>query len=776
MKRDFYGRLVAGRKGALLVATAFAGFSGQAYAQQDPGAPVAPGVSASAAANAGDNGEIVVTALKRDTRLQDTPISISAVSSQTIANSGVQSMADLGASVPSLNFVDGGPSSRRVVIRGIQASGEPTVGVYYDETPVTGSIGASNDAGGSTPELRLFDVERVEVLRGPQGTLYGSGSMGGTLRIIYKKPSFEDEGAADVTLSGTEGGGFNYEANGVINAPIVQDKIAVRAVGFYRKRDGYIDNTALGIKNINDDKSYGGRVMLRLKPTETLTLDAAAYFNRTRTDTPNWTLEDGKYNSDNYTRLPIRDDLDLYSLTANWDLGGVTATGVVSYMKRDLSSQSDVSRFIRNNRTPARCSTLVAGGAACSTDQLSDFYGLVDSQSTSVLFPQQKMDVWTAELRLSSSGSGPLNWTAGGFFSSRKTDVANPQVNADPTTGEVIYPLQTATIRFIDDKLKQVAGFGEVSWDITSRFNLTAGGRYFKYTKDIYGETTVPSILVGARVTPLTHVESDEDGWVFKFNGSYKITDNVMFYAEAAQGFRPGGANQVLGLDAAFTPYGSDRLWNYEAGLKTTSFDRRLFLNVDVFQINWSDMQVTARTPNGAFSYITNAGKARIRGVEAEGTLRPMDGVNIQANASYIDAKLTEDQPNAGTVNPAAGFKGDRIPYVPKFTAGVGAEYDWAINDLVGGMARLDANHVGSSWSEFRPTYVYARKIDSYQLVNVRAGIEGPDKQWGAYLFVTNLLNDTAITRATSSAIAAGRTLVTSAAPRTYGVNFRTSF
>lgn len=746
----------------LLTATAVAAISGNAFAQE------------TTASTESGSDEIVVTALKRSTNLQDTPISISAVTGAALANSGVQSIADLNSSVPSLTFEDGGPSNRRVVIRGIRAAGEPTVGTYYDETPVTGSIGAGNDSGGSTPELRLFDVERVEVLRGPQGTLYGSGSMGGTLRVIYQKPTFNTEGAVDASLSDTRYGGLNYEGSAMVNVPIVDDKVAVRAVGFYRNANGYIDNTTLNIKNINDNKSYGGRFLLRLQPTEALTVDAAAYINRNRTDTNAWTLTSGKFNSDALTRQPVRDDLELYSLTANYDFGGVVMTGVVSYLHRDLESVSDVSRFIRSTRTAAGCAGRVGGGQACSTTQLADYYALVDSQSSSALFPQQSMKSWTAELRLSSDGSGPLNWTVGGFYSDRDTSVANPQVNTDPVTGVIIEPQQIATVRFIDDSLRQVAAFGEFSYDVTDRFNLTVGGRYFRYNKDISGQTTIGSILVGAVVRPLSFVKSKEDGTVVKFNGSYKITDDVLFYAEAAQGFRPGGANQVIGLAQELTPYKSDSLWNYEVGLKNTLFDRKLFLNVDVFQIDWSDMQITGRTPNGAFSFITNAGKARVRGVEMEATLRPVRGLSISGNASYIDAKLRENQSNANVSAP--GLKGDRIPFVPKFSAGIGAQYNWALTDTLSGMVRVDGNTVGGSYSDFRPTGTFTRKIDSYQLVNMRAGVEGPDQKWGAYLFVTNLFDSTAITRATSSAIAVGRTLVNSATPRTIGVNLRTKF
>ncbi|WP_232476248.1 TonB-dependent receptor [Flavisphingomonas formosensis] len=722
-----------------------------------------------------DEGEILVTALKRSTAIQETPISISAVTGEAIANSGVQSIADLGATTPGLNFVDGGPSQRRVVIRGIQGPGEPMIGTYYDETPVTGMIGASNDAGGSTPELRLFDVNRVEVLRGPQGTLYGSGSMGGTLRVIYNKPALDKvEGMADASLSNTHEGGWNYEVNGMVNVPLATDKVGLRAVAFYRKQDGFIDNKVLGINNINQQKSYGGRFLLRMVPSERWTIDIAGYFNHADTDTSTWTLQAGKYVADAYTRQPVRDNVQLYSVTSSYDLDFATLTASGSYMHRTLSSVSDVSRYIRGQRTPARCATLVGGGAACSADQLTNFYALVDGQSTSALFPQQEMDAWTAELRLSSSGKGPLNWTVGGFYSDRNIVVTNPQVNADPATGKIIYPLEYATVRNIDDTLTQLAGFGEVSWDITDKLNLTGGARYFHYEKDIFGSTPIPSILVGARITPRTEVKSSENGWVFKANASYKITRDIMVYGEAAQGFRPGGANQVLGLDAAFTAYDSDSLWNYELGVKSSLFDRKMTLNVDVFQIDWSRMQVTLRTPNGAFSYIGNAGKARVRGVEAETSIRPASGLTLLGNISYIDAKLTENQ-NTG-VTATSGLKGDRIPYVPRLMGGASAQYSWPLNAKLSGFARADFNYVGSSWSDFRPNYVYARHVDDYALVNARLGVEQPDNKWGVYLFVTNLFDATAITRQTSSAIAVGRTLVTSATPRTIGVNVRTSF
>lgn len=742
---------------SLLGASAIAAIAGPALAQSAQPAAVE---------------EVVVTALKRATNLQETPISISAVTAETIANSGVQSIADLGATVPGLTFVNAGPSFSRVVIRGINAAGEPTVGVYYDETPVTGSIGATNNAGGSTPELRLFDVERVEVLRGPQGTLYGSGSMGGTLRTIYNKPSYDFESAADGSLSKTEGASdWTYEAQGMVNIPLVQDKAALRLVGFYRDAAGYIDNTYLNLKDFNSTETYGGRALLRVTPTENLTIDFAAYINRTEAEQPNWFTDLGEFKSDARTRQPLTDDLDLYSVTANLDLGAVEAVGSVSYMRRDLTSTSDVTQFMEGFRTPARCAPLFNGGAACDPATLQSYYDYVDTQYPAALNPQQKMDTYTAELRFSSNYESALQWTVGGFFSDRKTVVWNPQVGADPVTGALYDPQVVMTGRVIDDTLKQYAGFGELSFDVNERLNFTAGARYFKYTKDIIGETLVGSRLVGAVVTPPTHVQSDEKGWMLRFNGSYKVTDDIMVYAEASQGYRPGGANQVLGLPGNLTPYESDQLWNYEAGVKTAFWDRRATFNADIFQIDWTDMQVRILTPNGAFSYIGNAGKARIRGLEAEGAVNPIAGLSITGNFAVMEAELTEDQPGAGTTIPNAGLKGDRIPYVPKFQGALSAQYVWPVAESFNGFARIDLNHVGSSYNELRTSFIYARKIDSYELVNARVGVEADD--WGAYLFVTNLFDDAAILSKTAGATTIGRTWAFSATPRTIGVNLR---
>ncbi|HWU01340.1 MAG TPA: TonB-dependent receptor, partial [Novosphingobium sp.] len=476
---------------------------------------------------------------------------------------------------------------------------------------------------------------------------------------------------------------------------------------------------------------------------------------------------------DALTRQPITDDFNLYSGTVNWDLGAVKLTGIVSYQDRYLASGSDVTKYIQTLRTAASCARIYNSGATCGSSTLSNYYAFVDNQIPSALDPQQNMKTISSELRLSSNRSGPLNWTVGGFFSRRKIDVANPQVHA-AADGTLQPDATLITVRYINDRLKQIAAFGEVSWDITRRLNLTGGMRYFRYDRTITGQTPIGNVLVGSSVLPLTTVASSEDGEIFKGNASYKITRNIMVYAEAAQGFRPGGINQTIGLDPSLAPYRSDSLWNYEVGVKSTLFDRLLTLNADVYQIDWSNMQITGRTTNGAFSFITNAGAARVRGIEAEATLRPMRGLILQGNGTYTDAVLTTNQ--STTAVTAAGLKGDRIPYVPKFTGGVSAEYNWAMSSRIAGMARIDLRHASGSYSDFRPTGTYTRFMKGYELVNLRVGGTLDDGRLGVYLFVNNLFDTTAILRATSSAILVGRTAVTSAQPRTIGLNLQTKF
>lgn len=735
--------------------------------------PVAAQAQSAPADTAETGADIVVTALRRDSTVQTTPLAITAITGETLTNAGVTNIADYAKFVPSLRIQDNGPGQRRVSLRGVQASGEATVGVYYDDTPVTGSVGVSSDAAGRTADFTLFDVNRIEVLRGPQGTLYGASSMGGAIRVIFNKPSDEYEGTVEAQAQTTRGGGFGYFVNGMVNVPIVKDVLAARAVLYRRDSDGYIDNTFLDRKNVNDYTATGGRLMLRFTPTSNFTLDATAAFENTDAVSATWNPLVGEYKSAAQVNLPYTDKSQLYSLTANWDIGFANLTSITSYQHRKSAYAADDSYYIGTYRTPARCASYVNAGGACSADQLSSYYGYIDSLSPAAIYYPGSTKDFTQEVRLSSTGDNAFDWTVGGFFQDRKNDVTSSDARADDATGEIIFPVQLFYRREIFDKLKQVAVFGEGTYHVTSALSLTAGIRYYDYDKTVSGFTDIGWTLIGAPVRPVNTVDSSENGTLLKFNASWQVNPDMLFYATASQGFRPGGANQVIGLSADLTPYQSDKLWNYEVGSKFSFLDRAVTLNLAAFQIDWDNMQVSGRTTNGAFSFLSNAGAARIRGLEAEIFARPMPGLQLNFSGNYLDAKLTEDQISDAVV--AAGRSGDRIPYIPHFAGSVGAEYRTPVSDTVEFFARADVNYVGSSYSEFRPTNVYRVKMDDYALANLRIGFELPESDTGVYLFVNNVFDAVAINRASMSSTPNSYG-ATSAAPRTIGVNLRRDF
>jgi outer membrane receptor protein involved in Fe transport len=331
-------------------------------------------------------------------------------------------------------------------------------------------------------------------------------------------------------------------------------------------------------------------------------------------------------------------------------------------------------------------------------------------------------------------------------------------------------PLRLDYFRFVQTNERQAAGFGELSVEPLADLTLTAGARYYSYEKNTAGQVVLGNPIVNTVANSLTSEGTNASGWLEKLNISYKLNPRDLVYAAASKGFRPGGANNIPALRANLISYRPDSLWNYELGLKSSGFDNRLIFNTAVYDVEWSNMQTTARTADGLFSFITNAGKARSRGAETDLTLLPMRGLSVHAGVGYTDAKLTQDQSTSSVlVTATTGRKGDYIPNVPDWTASAGAAYTWALNGNFNYLVSADYAYTGRMQSTFRTTDPYYAAYGNFGTLGLRAGIE--NENMGVYIFGQNVGNTVGNTAVMSTF---GLTRLSyGIAPSTYGANVR---
>lgn len=726
---------------------------------------------APAAAEEQGGGDIVVTALRRESTLQDTPVAISAFSGDDLARQGVTRLADIMRSSPGLNLTENESGRSRVSIRGIQASGEMTVGLFYDDIQVNGPAGTSADAGLMSPMLSLFDIERVEVLRGPQGTLYGGSSISGTLRVIFNKPDVNNyAGLVEGQVSGTQdANGVGYAVRGMVNAPIVEGKLAARATLYRERQPGWVDNITLGQKGINEATTEGGRLSLGWHPTDDLTITASAQFQNRQVDGSSlWSPSLNKYDSTASARIPWNEKLQLYGLTGTWDLGPVAITSATSYYRWKAQRVNDTSVGYRNNvLAGTHCRYYFGIDGSCTTEQQAEYRTAALATLPVMELTLMDLESFTQELRVSSTGKGPLQWTVGGFYEDRNDHTHAIAAQADQASGALIRPYVSFGDRFIDTYLTQKALFGELTYTLADRLTLTAGARHYDYSKDVGGSRTGVNYYIGQTPLAYTSVSADSKGWLTKFSASYKFSTDILGYVTASQGMRPGGANFIVGLPSDLVAYAPDKTWNYEAGVKSTLFDRKLTLNAAVYHIDWSNMQISTRTTDLLFSYISNASAADIDGFELEAVLRPVAGLTLGVSGNYLDARLSKD------VSPTIAMAGDRIPYVSKYAGAAYADYGWALSDSVDAFVRLDYSYTGTAHNVLRPTNAYYAKQGDYSVFNLRASLSSG--AWSGDVFVNNIFDKAGINLANSTPVDRAN-YVNTITPRTVGLIVRRSF
>lgn len=684
--------------------------------------------------------EIVVTATKRATPLQDTPVSITALSGDTLASAGADNFEDFAKLVPGLTFTDLGPGNKRYALRGLQSPGEPEVALYYDEIPVTGLPGGSLDTGAGQLDLKLVDVDRIEVLRGPEGTLYGNGSEGGAIRIISNRPVLDKfEGFSEITGSVTEGGAPSYALTQMLNIPLIDNVFAVRIAGYYRHEGGWIDdvyqsNIALpqiDKNNLNGEQTGGVRVSFSLQVNDRWNITDVTYYQHLHSDNsfetyPSFAGSADPYVSKAFVRTPWLDEAVMNNLISIYELPWASFVATGSYQHRTVDTATDTTRYLLSL---FGC-TIYNWDRSCGGPQILP----------AASFAYEKVDAWSGEARLVSSSRGPLQWTAGGAFQNTK-DFHNSQVATTDSAGYVDFDAGGNAIgrlfaRNNYDDFNQYSIFGNVGYEIVHDLTGSVGLRWFhSYRSDqqIILQQFFPNSPTGAEP-----FQAFSQGALFKsFDLSYKVSPQALVYVQASQGFRAGGPNYPGGFTETAPPYRSDSVWDYEAGLKATLADGRIKWNSAVFWIDWKDLQVIL--PQATFSYISNSGAARSQGFESEFAAEIVRDLTANVGVSFNNAQLVGPQP---IISDAANQlrAGDRLAGVPEWTANAGLSYRQHPSRNYSLIERVDVSYQSSRSTVVapqNPAYFVARP---YELVDLHCQLERADG-WTITAGIENVFN-----------------------------------
>jgi outer membrane receptor protein involved in Fe transport len=665
---------------------------------------------------------IVVTAQKRTQVLIDVPQSITVVSGATLENQQANSFQDYLKLVPGLQLDQSNPGEGRLILRGLNTGGvASTVAVYLDETPFGSSTGLVNGAV-LAGDFDTFDVARVEVLRGPQGTLYGASSLGGLLKFVTNEPdTTKVEARGRVSLEDTKGGDLSYRGHAVVNIPL-SDTIAFRASGTYRNDGGFIDSngdsfvtpidtviTSDDKNNINRVKSYGGRASILFKPSDVFDLRLSAYLQNIRTKSPTIVESDpdtleSLYDGPTQHRFaePYGDlDYRVYNALLNYDLGFGTLTSSTSFSKQNQTRRQDLT---------------------FNLSWLIELFSGVPNEL--VLDQNTNSKKFTQEIRLTSHDDDRFEWLVGGYYTHEDGLILQEYVTLAPgTKTEIITPLGVLAEVSLDSKYKEIAGFANATIHLGQQFHLDFGGRYSHNNQDA-AQTGIGALAGGLPIN--TDLESSDNVFTYSVAPRYEINDHASVYARIAKGYRPGGPNVLppnppAGLPTTFDP---DTATTYELGFKGETADRRASLDVAIYHISWNDIQLVTSINN--FGLNINGGNAKSDGAEFTATWRPIKGLSTSINGAYTNARLADDLPPVG--GQVAAFDGDRLPFTPKFSLGVNADYNWSLGGtteaFVGGSLRALSKQTADYDADFFATNDEHRKVDGYSVVDLRGGVD----------------------------------------------------
>ena len=686
--------------------------------------------------------EVVVTATRRSESVQDVPYNISAFSGDALSVNGVDDASDLVRVIPGLSAIDTGQRNRNVLaIRGLNASGldandeagaVSTVGTYIDDTPIN-------------IDLRVLDLNRVEVLRGPQGTLFGAGSLGGTLRYILNKPQFDDTYSAslDAGVSHTEeSDGVNYHADLIVNVP-VNDKLALRGYLGRVEKDGFIDYDNVGglfsgitgtkVEDVNNEEINSARFAMTWLPTDTMEVNLNYLFQEQKTggrQVVNKPFTGDDYSNSLQHTEPNALENHLFTGNITWDTPSVEFTSTTSWHLYDEEGRRDQAGLLINldygyEGFPA-FRAFTADGANSGT--------------------------FTQEFRAVSTADGPWKWIAGAFY----TKIADERTSFETTPGMATFFGQTNVNDFeyvsqTSEDIDELAVYGEVSYQFTDAWQITAGARYFMLDQETASCTDFP-LYENMPGTPAFEAGDCNSGqesitdYITKFNTSYYFTDDIMGYFTRSEGFRRGGSNalpnsgqqgaDVLPSERTYKP---DETINYEIGMRTSWDDvgiaDQVIFNAAAFYIDWKDIQLKGLTQAAALPIILNSGDAESMGVEVETKAAFSEALTGVLGYSFTEAQLTSTPKHPSII----GGAGDRLPAVPRHQLSAGIDYfqPTSFGDMV---FHLDASYSSDITSQLSKSHPLYTELGGYTITNGSIRLEKDN--WTVKLFADNLLNE----------------------------------
>jgi outer membrane receptor protein involved in Fe transport len=731
-------------------------------------------------------GEVIVTAQKRSEALADIPMSVSVVTGDDLVRQQVDNFQDLVSMVPGLSLNSNTRGITRVTMRGINTGGvASTVGIYVNEVPFGSSSGLAN-AAILSGDIDTFDMARVEVLRGPQGTLYGASALGGVIKYVANAPSTEGFDAAfQTSFEDTADADSGYAVTGMVNIP-AGESFALRASGFFRTDGGYVESIGnnpipalqdpsvnivegtLVEDEINESDVSGGRISALFKPSETFSADLTAHFQDIKSDNADsfevdpTTLEPlyGGRVASRYHDEPTDIEYRIYSATLDWDLGGVSLQSVTSY-----------SEFLEDFQRDAALVDVL--GTGLGTAQLMTFAystpGTTDTLLSGILDQITSTDKFTQEFRLLSPEDDQFEWLLGAYYTDEDSRIHQNIYAVEPGTTSAVAAIPQLADLALDSAYEELALFGNATWHVTDRFDLSFGARWSENDQDAAQNALIilPLLPGGQLQLNFGDLKSSESPVTWSFSPRYEFTDTTSAYLRVATGFRPGGPNVLPPGAPAPATYDSDELTNYELGLRTGNESGSFTLDVAAFFLDWEDIQLI-QVVNG-FGVNANGGTAESQGIEFTATTRA-GGLSFTLAGAYVDAQLTEDTDPA-----VGGFDGDELPFVPEWTLALGADYEWNVlgdaTAYVGGKVAYTGDRLADFGNRIDPADPASarREADDYTTVDLRTGVLW--ENWTLELYGKNVTDEEGVTDIIEpGTFPAGAAAVSLIRPRTIGL------